>query len=455
MFPSRVKYLLIVLLFTGGLRLSAQTTTASSTTNSSNPLNGHENDPYSKFGIGELTNGSNTVLRGMGNVTSSFENPYEVNSDNPASYSFLQRTTFEAGAMASTRTVASQGQSYTTGTATLAYLNLGIPINKNAGMCIGFRPYTHIYYNLQDTLGPGSNPPSPLGQVARTYNGDGGLNYAYIGAAAKYKGLSVGFNLGYMFGTLRSTTATVPIDTATSNIAYSAQFTNYNRIGGLYWKGGLMYEHKIDSDYTFRIGGTISIQQNITERLSAYQISSYNFGDTLVNDTVTGTANQKGNLTLPLSYSLGVMIGKNDKWDLAVDYTGTQWSTFKSTPDVGLSSSIAAQSNKISLGGEFTPNSNSIRKYFSKVTYRLGAYYGTDYITPLSAAATPNNTTISYYGLTAGASLPFRRSLSKLHFALDVGRLGTTANNLVQETYVRFTLGLSFNDKWFIPRKYD
>src|ERR1700743_3384553 len=113
------KYLLVILLFTGGIRLSAQTTTASTTDNTSSPLSGHENDPYSKFGIGELSNGNNTVLRGMGNVTSAFENPYEVNSDNPASYSFLQRTTFEAGAMASTRTVSSQGQSYTTGTATL------------------------------------------------------------------------------------------------------------------------------------------------------------------------------------------------------------------------------------------------------------------------------------------------------------------------------------------------
>ncbi len=60
----------------------------------------------------------------------------------------------------------------------------------------------------------------------------------------------------------------------------------------------------------------------------------------------------------------------------------------------------------------------------------------------------------TYYGITLGASLPFRRTLSKLHTSLDVGRLGTTTNGLVQETYVRLTLGISFNDKWFIPRKY-
>lgn len=310
-------------------------------------------------------------------------------------------------------------------------------------MCLGFRPYSRVYYNLQDTL-----MNSPIGQVARSYNGIGGLNYAYIGAAYRYKGLSLGVNFGYMFGTIVSSTATVPIDTAAANIAYTAQYTNYNRIGGLYWKGGLMYERKIDSDYTFRVGGTITIQQNLTERLSTYQISSYNFGDTLVNDTAASGVNQRGNLTLPFTYSVGVMFGKNDVWDVGIDYTATNWAQFHSTPDSTMNAGIGTQSYKISIGGELTPNVNNIRNYFSRVTYRLGLYYGTDYIIP-------GGSTIPEYGVTAGASLPFRRSLSHLHAAIDVGRLGTTANNLVAETYVRFTLGLSFNDKWFIPRKYD
>jgi len=443
MLHSHVKYLVLLLFITGGARIYAQTTTASSTDNSSSPLAERENDPYSKFGIGELWNGNNTVLRGMGNITSAFENPYEVNSDNPASYSFLQRTTFEAGAVGSTRTISSGGQAYTTGTFTLAYLNLGIPLNKNAGMCLGFRPYSRTYYNLQDTV---TN--SPIGNVARSYNGFGGMNYAYVGAAAKFNGLSLGFNFGYMFGNFESSTASIPIDSAVTNVAYVGQYSNYNRIGGLYWKGGFMYERTIDSDYTFRIGGTVTIQQNITDRHSVYQISSYNFGDTLVHDTASSTVNEKGNLTLPLTYSLGVMIGKNDKWDVGLDFTATQWSQFHSSVDTTLYSGIASQSYKMSLGGELTPNINNIRNYFSRVTYRLGLYYGTDYIVP-------GGTSLPVYGITGGASLPFRRSLSHLHVALDVGRLGTTANNLAQETYVRFTLGLSFNDKWFIPRKYD
>ena len=442
MFHSHVRYLLIALLIVGSIRLSAQTTTSSGT-NTSDPLAGRENDPYSKFGIGALQDGNNTVLKGMGNITSAFENPYEVNSDNPASYSFLKFTTYEAGFTASSTYINSIGQSYTTGTASISYLNLGIPINKNAGLCIGFRPYSHTYYSLADTL-----QNSPIGQAVRSYSGEGGLNYAYLGFAYQYKGLSLGINAGYMFGNIDNITATVPIDTAPINRAYTSEYANYDRVGGIYWKAGLMYEKKIDSEYTISIGGTLTLSQNLSQQFSPFQISSYNFGDTLINDTISNTGSQRGKLKLPMSYSFGAILTKSDKWDIGFDYTATQWSGYSSSVDPTMNVSIAQQSFKLSLGGEYIPDVNDIRNYFSRVTYRLGLYYGTDYLDI-------SNTQLPYYGITLGGSLPFKRSVSKLHVALDVGRLGTTANNLIQETYVKFSLGFSFCDKWFIPRKYD
>jgi hypothetical protein len=442
MYLRHAKYLLIALSVLCGGAVLAQTSTVS------NPTNGHENDPYSKYGIGELWNGNNTVLRGMGNITSAYDDPFHVNSDNPASYATLARTTFEVGAMASTRSINAAGLNYKTGTTTISYLNLGIPLNKHAGMCFGFRPYTRVYYSMVDTVSANSNPPSPIGEVANSYNGDGGLNYAYVGAAGKYKGLSIGFNVGYMFGTIRNTTATIPIDTLVQYRAYTAQFTNYDRIGGIYWKGGAMYERKLDSSYTLHIGGTICISQNITERLNAYQISSYNFGDTIVNDTSSNSGTQRGKLKLPMSYSIGVMLSKTDKWKLGIEYAATQWSGFQSSPDASLMTGVANSSYKISMGGAYTPNASSIRNYFSRVTYRFGLYYGTDYINL-------NNKDIPIYGLTLGTSLPFRRTTSSLHMSLDIGREGAVQTGMIQETYFRFTLGLSLNDRWFIPRKYD
>src|ERR1700761_9257245 len=142
MYQYRAKYLFSILFTILSLKGFGQTSTVS------NPTAGHENSPYSRIGIGEMVNGNNICLQGMGNITSAYENPYEVNSDNPASYSFLNFTTYSAGAQASLRSIASNDATYSTGTATLSYLNLGMPIGKHAGLSLGLRPETRVYYNL-------------------------------------------------------------------------------------------------------------------------------------------------------------------------------------------------------------------------------------------------------------------------------------------------------------------
>jgi hypothetical protein len=433
---SRAKIVLIGLFILGGSRAGAQTGAVS------NPTNGRENIPYSKFGIGSLTDGNNAVLRGMGSISSAYTNPYQINTDNPASYADLQRTTFEVGGFGSSKTITGGGFTYATSTASLAYISVGVPIGKKAGLCFGFRPYSHSYYSLVDTALTSGNT---SGRMEQSYNGEGGLNYGFIGAAAKHKGLSVGFNFGYLFGSFTQITAASPLDVTD---VFTAVFANYKTLGGIYWKGGAAYEMKVDTFHTLRIGGTVSLNQNLTERVNAYNISTYNFGDTILNDTSGYAGERTGKLKMPLSYSVGALFSKNDKWSVGVDYAATQWSNFSSQPDSSMNVGVGDMSYKLSLGGELTPDITNIRNYFARVTYRMGVYYGSDYLRI-------NNNTLPFYGITAGASLPFRKSLSRVHAAIDFGRLGTTANSMIQQNYVKFTVGISFNDKWFIPRKYE
>ncbi len=413
----------------------------------SNPNSQRENNPYSKYGIGELWNGNPDVLKGMGNITSSYQDAYVVNPDNPASYSCLALTTFQGGGLASIRTITNAaGASYTTGTASLGYLNLGIPINQRGGFSLGLRPFSRTYYALLDTS------KTAMGTSIRSYAGDGGLSYAYLGGSYRIKGLSVGFNLGYLFGNYRNFTS-VSSDSPSVSHAYEAQFARYTRLGGLYWKGGFIYEHMVghDTDLHFRIGGTLSLGQNLNERVSNYQVSIYNFGDTLVNDTSKSVVEQKGKLKLPVSYSIGVTLARFEKWSVGVDYSMSDWSKYSSTPDSAFNLGVGKSAYKLSVGGEYTPNMNDMRNYFSRVTYRAGFYYGQDYINL-------SNTALPVYGFTLGGSFPYKRntrSHSRLHTSIDVGRIGTHTNNLLQQTYVRFGLGLTFNEKWFIPRRYD
>lgn len=447
MYHCRPKQVITFLLALSCFRVFGQTTTSGS-----NPLNGRENNPYSRYGIGELRNGNNTVLRGMGSITSAYANPFSVNTDNPASYASLKRTTFEVGATGTNRnihgTINGTDASYRTGSASVAYMNLGLPVGKNAGLCIGFRPYSTAYSRLEDTLSATTTPSSPIDTVIRSYLANGGLNYAFIGGSAKYKGFSLGVNFGYLFGKFNNSNVLIPASYYSINNAFYSQFVSNNRIGGILWKAGLQYEFKVDSLHMLRVGGTVSLGQQMTEHYQEQHLAAYSFGDTVIRDTSFNSGELKGKLTLPLSYSGGIMYMRPGRWSVGIDYSATDWSSFSSQSSGTMNIGIASTSYKMGIGGEYTPGAENSRRYLSRATYRLGASLGNDYL-QLSGLQLP------FYNVTAGFSLPFRRSLSQLHTAVEVGALGTKDNGLVKQNFVRITVGLSLNDLWFIRPKYN
>ncbi len=410
-------------------------------------LRNGENAPYTRFGIGELKNGLNTNLKGMGGISGAYASEYTVNTENPASYASLKLTTYEAGGEGSTRTIHSGNQRYTTGMANVSYLNIGIPVGKNAGIAVGLKPMSRVYYSLSDTIiTPG------FGNGIYRYDGGGSLNYGYLGAAYRIKGFSIGANFGYVFGTIDKVRSLVSYqDTAK---VQNTVFVNSNQLGGIYWKGGAMYETRLNSKLVIRAGGTLTLSQKLNAKIDELWMSQSNASTAInpsgtsvyVTDTAYGTFGVKDKIILPSTYNFGVQLMGTNKWLVGVDVTATQWSQFRNYGN--MTDSLADKTMKIAVGGEYTPNPASLRNYLQRVTYRLGFYYGQDYIRL-------RNTDMTYYAVTAGLSLPFKRSADRLHTAVEVGRRGTETNGLLRENFVRFSLGISLNDKWFVKRKYD
>ena len=148
---------------------------------------------------------------------------------------------------------------------------------------------------------------------------------------------------------------------------------------------------------------------------------------------------------MPFTYSIGALLSGADKWKVGVDFTSTNWDQFR---NFGVSESLQQSTYRLNLGGEFTPDPGNLRKYFQRVSYRLGFYYGSDYVNI-------RNTDLSYYAVTLGASLPFRRSTDRIHTAFEIGSRGTQDNGLIRENFVKFSLGISlnaFSDRWFVKR---
>ena len=75
-----------------------------------------------------------------------------------------------------------------------------------------------------------------------------------------------------------------------------------------------------------------------------------------------------------------------------------------------------------------------------------------------------NNADITDLGISFGMGIPLRTRtvneefkyetvFSSLDIAVEYFQRGTLTNNLIQENYWRFVIGVSLNDKWFNKRK--
>lgn len=434
-------FLLILLLSPAAF---AQTTEAGS-----NPVSNKQNSPYSRYGLGDLRSGTNLSLRGMGSISTAAADKFAVNTDNPASYASLLLTTYEAAGEGSSHTLRANSRVYNTGMATLSYMTIGIPMGKHAGMAIGLRPTSRTFYNVQDSA-VGTNGIPGMGDALRIYFGDGSLSQAFLGFSGKVKGFSLGFNLGYMFGSIRTTSALINIDDSIT--AVNTEVSRYTSIGGLFYKVGALYETKLTSKMGMRLGVTGSLSQDLNATRNEFQIAYLGIGGITSYDTVSSISGGKGSITLPMNISGGIQLfgsdtlSSIDKWKIGIDFNQTQWGQFR---NFGNMDSLQASTYKISFGGEYTPNAQSMRKYLPRISYRLGFYFGKDHIRL-------RNTDMNMYAVTFGASFPFRKTPDRIHTAFEVGSRGTLSNGLIKENFFKFSLGVSLNalrDRWFLKSK--
>ena len=95
---------------------------------------------------------------------------------------------------------------------------------------------------------------------------------------------------------------------------------------------------------------------------------------------------------------------------------------------------------------------NNFRNYFSRVTYRYGAYYQ-------KGALNIAGQNINRFAVTGGVTLPFQKSsvtrMNSVDLGLEIGKTGTLTNNLIQQNFINFRIGINFADKWFTKRLYN
>ena len=369
--------------------------------------------PYSRLGFGILNDNTTGTQRSMGGVGYAMQSGRQINVMNPASYSQVDSLTFlwDIGIDLTNNWLKEGDKSgYSLGGG-LDYITAEFRLAKHLGAALGLVPFSSVGYSFGGNITSGKDSKA----------GSGGLNELFVGLGYEpFKGLSIGANFSYLFGTTTHTTSLAYLTTS--------QFTRSLEVRDWNVRAGLQYGFNISRKSRVVLG--VTYQPKKTMHGTAMGTMSDVSQDTKV-DTVANIS-LKGNYELPTTIGAGISYTYDNRLNFEVDYTYQQWSTKWN------------DRWKVSAGVSYTPDHRG--SYLKRMTYRLGAFYNNDY-------TNVSGNDVRDYGVTLGFSFPALNSKTLVNLGVEWKHRYTAPTNLLKEDYLNITLSVNFNEMWFWKNK--
>jgi len=218
---------------------------------------------------------------------------------------------------------------------------------------------------------------------------------------------------------------------------------------------GAQYKKAVKDDLTITAGAAVKLSNEMRVNGDDYLYSVILLGAAQIPRDTLSTSGISGTFQMPLKSTLGIGIGKTDKWYAGVEYEtqdAYQTSGFLSTTNTAFR---YGNSNRIGIGGFYIPKINSISSYFDRITYRFGIRMENTGLLIDGSGTNSNFSEIKDFGISFGLGIPLKR-LSTMNVGFEYGKRGSTDNNLIQENYLNLRLSLSLTDvNWFIKRRID
>jgi hypothetical protein len=386
---------------------------------------------YSRYGIGDQQYALSGGQLGMGGAGLALISPLAIDAENPSAWTAINRVRISFSALyEGYRSADDKSSGYFAGMR-FSGVMIAIPVVSSSGITFaaGVTPYSNINYNIL--------MPTTLGgyNYDLQYLGEGGLSKGTLGLSARFGGtLSLGVKVNYFFGTLRHSVAqmfagTPPQFTTASDI----RSTHMNGLGttfGMVYSGLKNLLH-LPAGHSLNFGMVVSTVSWLTAQEEHY----YEYTTTVTSYDTLISPDRK--FRLPLSIGGGIAY-QGDRWALATDLTTQPWST---ASDDGIALPNVRDSYRWSLGGEFTPKTESSAPIFQRFTYRGGFFYHQTYYAI-------NGTGINETGITAGCLMPVFTD-SKLGIGLSYSFRGTTDQQMQSDHIFRLSLSLNVSETWF------
>jgi len=380
-----------------------------------------KNSVYSMFGVGQISDNSFGINKSLGGTGIAFQSGSSMNYLNPASYLGILPNSFnmELGAYGIISRSENKNTAQTAGDIKVGYFSASLYLKNWWAFCFGIVPFSSVDYEINSSDDVGGE----LTSFEKKFKGTGGLSRLYLGNSFRiYQGLAVGFNASCIFGPITLT------ETALSNDRFTGyELKNIRTASSLYLDYGLQYSmsHK---DWLYSIGLIYggSKRLNTTDKLEF----------TYEGTTSSLEQDEQLDMKIPQKLGLGISVKKGNNFRAGFDYEWKNWSNINfSNPNLD-----TKNSNRFSIGVEYSPRQNKNSNLLQRLFYRFGANCKNSYLEI-------DNTQINSTGVNFGVGIPYNE-INMINLSIEYGEEGTMSKGLIKNNYWVFYLNFSLNEIW-------
>lgn len=389
------------------------------------------NSPYSRYGMGLLSDQSTGITKAMGGIGAGFRYPNTLNIKNPASYSTVDTLTFIAdlGFALQNGNFNENGVRINAHNAYINHLAMQFRIFPKVGMTVGFMPFANVGYGFSKTQPVRRDEDGEI-TATITNSGSGGVRQFLGGLGWRPTNwLSIGANASYLSGDINHYIT----NTYSSSEVQSREKTYYAEMSAFRYDLGIQGTIK-SGDRSLVLGATFAPAQVLKS-------------DTYVTDvhSVSDTTFIYDAFSMPEMLSAGFTY-KWNKGMIGADVSYQTWSKASFFGEKTGSDRISA-----SIGYMHRPDELN-RNLFKRTSYQVGLNFSQSYFNVGSQNGPMQ------FGVSAGFSMPFNtsyNSMSYLNVSGEFVRVQPMVKGMITENYIRINIGVTFMERWFMKLMVD
>ena len=428
-------------------------------------------NPFSSYGIGNQLMPTDAVQAGMGGTSIAFADSTMISYLNSANNASLTTSypLFSIGVNGKYSSFTEGNASYSRAYVNLDHMIFAVPFKKIFGISFGLAPYARRGYEFQNKQEINGDT------VEFDYAGSGSISKAFTGLSVKLLNskkaqISIGSNLGYLFGTVTNSRLSSVANAATSGLALQS-----DRLQSFHYDFSLSVNYHLNENNRIQLNAFYEPSQKLTgnfaDELFAVKFNSTTLQNeaTLVSSLNTSAIfNSAASLRIGANYTTSFKRNtrKNKTFDSELTFVGeynmTNFSDFDKDLTSSFSTVYTSDYSRMSFGVQYTPNVGYFRTinptgFLNRMKYRAGAYTS-------NLPYSHQGEAFKEFGTTFGIGIPLANrnvgnAFSSINIGVDLGKRTNTMSGALNENYIGFNIGIiiapSKADSWFRKVKLD